>query len=97
MIVIGNTWAILHDETVYPEPYTFQPERFLLDDGSPGGPSPSSRIWLWTSVDYAPTVKCQARRSGSPFHQYLRPPKSQRWWTKMDERLSPRMGLIRGL
>ncbi|KAJ7167250.1 cytochrome P450 [Mycena crocata] len=29
-IVIGNAWAILHDETVYPDPYTFNPERFLL-------------------------------------------------------------------
>ncbi|KAJ7764381.1 cytochrome P450 [Mycena metata] len=30
-IVIGNTWAILHDETVYPDPYEFKPERFLSD------------------------------------------------------------------
>ncbi|KAJ6549908.1 cytochrome P450 [Mycena capillaripes] len=29
--VIGNVWAILHDETVYPNPETFKPERFLLD------------------------------------------------------------------
>ncbi|KAF7338938.1 Cytochrome P450 [Mycena venus] len=29
--VIGNVWAILHDETVYPNPETFNPERFLLD------------------------------------------------------------------
>ncbi|KAF8189525.1 cytochrome P450 [Mycena galopus ATCC 62051] len=32
-IVIGNTWAILHDEAVYPDPYAFKPERFLGDDG----------------------------------------------------------------
>ncbi|KAJ6554749.1 cytochrome P450 [Mycena capillaripes] len=30
-IVVGNAWAILHDERVYPEPHTFKPERFLLD------------------------------------------------------------------
>ncbi|KAF8182235.1 cytochrome P450 [Mycena galopus ATCC 62051] len=32
-IVIGNAWAILHDERVYPDPHTFKPERFLLLDG----------------------------------------------------------------
>ncbi|KAJ7483464.1 cytochrome P450 [Mycena latifolia] len=31
-IVIPNAWAILHDEAMYPEPYAFKPERFLLDD-----------------------------------------------------------------
>ncbi|KAJ7723504.1 cytochrome P450 [Mycena maculata] len=30
-IVIGNTWAILHDEAIYPDPYAFKPERFLLN------------------------------------------------------------------
>ncbi|KAJ6560597.1 cytochrome P450 [Mycena vulgaris] len=30
-IVIGNAWAILHNETMYPDPYAFKPERFLLD------------------------------------------------------------------
>ncbi|KAJ7708648.1 cytochrome P450 [Mycena rosella] len=29
-IVIGNTWAILHDENIYPDPHAFKPERFLL-------------------------------------------------------------------
>ncbi|GJE96529.1 cytochrome P450 [Phanerochaete sordida] len=32
--VFGNIWAILHDETVYPEPHLFKPERFLRADGS---------------------------------------------------------------
>ncbi|KAJ7748917.1 cytochrome P450 [Mycena metata] len=30
-IVIGNAWAILQDETTYPDPTAFKPERFLLD------------------------------------------------------------------
>ncbi|KAF7345632.1 Cytochrome P450 [Mycena venus] len=30
-IVIGNAWAILHDEIMYPDPHSFKPERFLLD------------------------------------------------------------------
>ncbi|KAJ7688262.1 cytochrome P450 [Mycena rosella] len=33
-LVIGNAWAILHDETTYPDPFTFKPERFLLDDAA---------------------------------------------------------------
>ncbi|KAJ7688010.1 cytochrome P450 [Mycena rosella] len=38
-IVIANAWAILHDEVMYPDPYTFKPERFLLD----GKPNPAIR------------------------------------------------------
>ncbi|KAJ6562700.1 cytochrome P450 [Mycena vulgaris] len=30
-IVIGNAWAILQDEEMYPEPHLFKPERFLRD------------------------------------------------------------------
>ncbi|KAJ7460263.1 cytochrome P450 [Mycena latifolia] len=30
-MVLGNTWAILHDEVMYPEPHAFKPERFLSD------------------------------------------------------------------
>ena len=29
--VIGNSWAILHDEERYPEPFKYVPERFLKD------------------------------------------------------------------
>ncbi|KAL0565197.1 hypothetical protein V5O48_016834 [Marasmius crinis-equi] len=32
-IVLINVWAILHDETVYPEPFSFKPERFLTPEG----------------------------------------------------------------
>lgn len=33
-IVLGNCWAILHDESVYPDPYVFKPERFLGPDNT---------------------------------------------------------------
>ncbi|GJE97961.1 cytochrome P450 [Phanerochaete sordida] len=32
--VMGNAWAILHDETIYPDPDEFKPERYLNDNGS---------------------------------------------------------------
>ncbi|KAF7968957.1 hypothetical protein HWV62_28806 [Athelia sp. TMB] len=32
-LILPNTWAILHDETVYPEPERFNPDRFLTEDG----------------------------------------------------------------
>ncbi|KAJ6523882.1 cytochrome P450 [Mycena vulgaris] len=38
-IVIGNVWAMLHDEAMYPEPFAFKPERFLRD----GKPNPDVR------------------------------------------------------
>jgi len=30
--VLGNTWAILHDETIFVEPEKFKPERFIKDN-----------------------------------------------------------------
>ncbi|KAJ7454125.1 cytochrome P450 [Mycena latifolia] len=38
-MIIGNTWAILHDEAMYPDPHAFKPERFLID----GKPNPTVR------------------------------------------------------
>ncbi|KAJ7247336.1 cytochrome P450 [Mycena rebaudengoi] len=35
-IVMANAWAMLHDESMYPDPHAFKPERFLLD----GKPNP---------------------------------------------------------
>ncbi|THH08950.1 hypothetical protein EW145_g2357 [Phellinidium pouzarii] len=32
-IIVGNTWGILHDPAVYPDPMTFKPERFLTAEG----------------------------------------------------------------
>jgi len=31
--VLGNVWAITHDENVYSEPYKFYPDRFITPDG----------------------------------------------------------------
>ncbi|CAA7258706.1 unnamed protein product [Cyclocybe aegerita] len=43
--VTANTWAILHDETMYPEPFDFQPERFLQSkDGGKDGVCPDPFI-----------------------------------------------------
>jgi cytochrome P450 len=28
-VVVPNSWAMLHDEAVYPDPFSFKPERFL--------------------------------------------------------------------
>ncbi|KAF5308977.1 hypothetical protein D9758_018491 [Tetrapyrgos nigripes] len=42
--VVGNGWAMLHDESVYgPNPHIFNPERFLQEDGSldPNVPFPN--------------------------------------------------------
>ncbi|KAF9269238.1 cytochrome P450 [Marasmius fiardii PR-910] len=32
-IIVINIWTILHDETVYTDPFSFKPERFLTPDG----------------------------------------------------------------
>ncbi|KAK0480063.1 cytochrome P450 [Armillaria novae-zelandiae] len=40
--VIGNTWAILHDETHYPNPLVFDPERFMPGDGKELQPEPTA-------------------------------------------------------
>ncbi|KAL1759268.1 cytochrome P450 [Schizophyllum commune] len=31
-VVWANIWSILHDETVFPDPFAFRPERFLNED-----------------------------------------------------------------
>ncbi|SJL11893.1 uncharacterized protein ARMOST_15307 [Armillaria ostoyae] len=30
-VVVPNTWAILHDEVAYPDPFSFNPDRFMKD------------------------------------------------------------------
>ncbi|KAL1681124.1 cytochrome P450 [Schizophyllum commune] len=41
-IIISNLWAIARDEVVYPEPYTFKPERYLGDN-----PQRSPQDWVF--------------------------------------------------
>ncbi|THU86325.1 cytochrome P450 [Dendrothele bispora CBS 962.96] len=38
--VVGNSWAILHDEVAYPDPFKFNPERFMKKEGEELPPSP---------------------------------------------------------
>ncbi|KAF5316844.1 hypothetical protein D9758_017992 [Tetrapyrgos nigripes] len=37
--VIANLWGILHDESVYQSPHSFEPERFLPKTGTPTNPN----------------------------------------------------------
>jgi len=43
-VVLGNAWAILHDDRLFPDPFTFKPERFIGPDVDPRVPA---------AVDYA--------------------------------------------
>ncbi|PBK75827.1 cytochrome P450 [Armillaria solidipes] len=38
--IIGNTWAMLHDEKDYPNPLIFDPERFMSAEGKEPQPEP---------------------------------------------------------
>ncbi|KAK7456461.1 hypothetical protein VKT23_010710 [Stygiomarasmius scandens] len=40
--VLGNIWAILHDESMYPDPYKFDPERFVKREGKSVQPDPGT-------------------------------------------------------
>ncbi|KAJ6526420.1 cytochrome P450 [Mycena capillaripes] len=38
--VLSNLWAMSRDENIFPDAYTFKPERYLLDDGTPNPDTP---------------------------------------------------------
>jgi cytochrome P450 len=40
--VIANIWAMMHDESVYPDPFKFDPGRFLEDNGRTPEPDPKA-------------------------------------------------------
>ncbi|KAJ7064904.1 cytochrome P450 [Mycena amicta] len=44
-VVLPNSWAILHDPAVYPEPETFKPSRFLTQDGKLNPLVKDSEVW----------------------------------------------------
>ncbi|KAF7343507.1 hypothetical protein MSAN_01971000 [Mycena sanguinolenta] len=45
-IVIGNVWALMHDEDIFPDSKAFKPERFLLDGKlNPDIQDPESAIY----------------------------------------------------
>ncbi|KAJ7127113.1 cytochrome P450 [Mycena epipterygia] len=43
--IMGNIWAMLHDETTYPEPDQFVPERFLPKEGRPTQADPAAVVF----------------------------------------------------
>ncbi|TFK24129.1 cytochrome P450 [Coprinopsis marcescibilis] len=46
-IVVGNAWAMLHDERVYPEPSKFNPDRFMKDGKLDCESQPKPDIACW--------------------------------------------------
>ncbi|KAJ7828242.1 cytochrome P450 [Mycena olivaceomarginata] len=57
-IVIVNLWAILHDEKVYPDPYSFKPERFL-QEGKPEAAVPNPDAGFGVRPAVTRTLQCQ--------------------------------------
>ncbi|KAJ2911405.1 hypothetical protein MD484_g9007, partial [Candolleomyces efflorescens] len=48
-VIIPNSWAMLHDETVYSDPFTFNPDRFINPESGQvdfkSAPDPSMACW----------------------------------------------------
>ncbi|KAH6906038.1 cytochrome P450 [Coprinopsis sp. MPI-PUGE-AT-0042] len=54
--VIGNVWAILHNEAIYPDPFAFTPERFLPVQGIEPQPDPKRWAFGFGRVFFAETT-----------------------------------------
>ncbi|KZO97553.1 cytochrome P450 [Calocera viscosa TUFC12733] len=44
-VIQGNIWALMHDETMYPDPFTFDPDRFSTADGRVPQEDPTRWVW----------------------------------------------------
>ncbi|KZT58207.1 cytochrome P450 [Calocera cornea HHB12733] len=44
-VIQGNIWALMHDETMYPDPFTFDPDRYTSTNGR--APQEDPTRWVW--------------------------------------------------
>lgn len=47
-IIVSNLWGILHDPEVYPDPFTFDPTRFIERPGKPAQKDPRHACFGWS-------------------------------------------------
>ncbi|ETW78619.1 cytochrome P450 monooxygenase 85 [Heterobasidion irregulare TC 32-1] len=90
-IVIGNTWAILHNETTYPEPDLFSPQRFLNAASTPSFPDaafgfgrriyPGRYIDTWHAMRYGSRLPLSLRHSRFVRRSTKRAMRLNRWMT----------------
>jgi len=44
-VIQGNVWALMHDENMYPDPFTFDPDRFSGANGRAVQEDPTKWVW----------------------------------------------------